>query len=358
VAATLPTLIHAIGAGAKRARNLTREEALDVARAVVTGAAEPVQIGAILISFRVKGETAEELAAFAQALAEGTLPHAAAALATLGMAQGAPPGLDVDVHGDGHEGRPSTALAAACVAVAAGARVLLRTHLGSRHSHAGLGRIAETMGIGPARDAAHAVATMAGGAPALLDVEAYHPRLGWLLSLRDSLGVRSAIHTAAKLLDPAGFGSHLIGIFHAPFHDPVAGALGLLGSKRGLIVRAPGGLPEPAPDKLTPCGIQAAGQTPRLVDVPGLAMHNAASRDGGGLPHIQSLDDAALLALDALERNVGGPLRHAILVGAATMLVAAGLEPDFEPAAMRARAVLDRGAARRVLARWREFSSR
>ena len=60
---TLPTLIHAIGAGAKRARNLTREEALVVARAVVSGSAEPVQVGAILLSFRIKGETAEEIAA-------------------------------------------------------------------------------------------------------------------------------------------------------------------------------------------------------------------------------------------------------------------------------------------------------
>ena len=355
---TLPTLIHAIGAGAKRARNLTREEALVIARAVVGGAADPVQIGAILLAFRIKGETAEELAAFAQALGESILPPAATALATLGRAQGAPPGLDVDCHGDGHEGRPSVIIAAACVAVAAGARVLLRVHLGSRHSHAGLGRIAETMGLGPARDATHAVASMNGGAPALLDVETYHPRLHWLLGLRDQLGVRTAIHTASKLLDPAGFGAHLIGIFHAPFHDPVAGALGLLGSRRGLIVRAPGGLPEPSPDKLTPCGIQAAGEAPRLIDVPGLAMHNQASRDGGPLPPIQSLDDAALLALDALERNVSGPVRHAILVGAATMLVAAGLEPDFEPAASRARAVLDRGAARRVLARWRDLGGR
>ncbi|MCC6997710.1 MAG: hypothetical protein IT370_24040 [Deltaproteobacteria bacterium] len=358
MAVTLPTLIHAIGAGAKRARNLTREEALVVARAVVSGSAEPVQVGAILLSFRIKGETAEEIAAFVQALAEGTVPAAATALAQLGRAQGAPPGLDVDCHGDGHEGRPALILASACVAAAAGARILLRVHLGSRHSVAGLGRIAETMGVGPARDATHAVATMTAGAPALLDVESYNPRLGWLLSLRDQLGVRSVVHTAAKLLDPGGFGCHLVGIFHAPFHDPVAGALTLLGSRRALIVRAPGGLPEPSPDKLTPCGIQSQSEAPRLIDVPGLALHNQASRDGGALPAIQSLDDAALLALDAIERNVAGPIRHTILVGAATMLVAAGIEPDFEPATTRARAVLDRGAARRVLSTWREFSTR
>src|SRR5262249_30020913 len=119
--------IKAVGAGVKRARDLTREEAREAMTLIATGAAEPVQVGAFLLSLRMKGESADELAGFVDALT----PFLRAGDAPAGA-------LDVDCHGAGHEGRPSLRPAAAAAVQALGVRVVLRTDLGNPLAKHGL----------------------------------------------------------------------------------------------------------------------------------------------------------------------------------------------------------------------------
>ena len=54
--------IKAVGAGAKRARALSRHEAQAAMALVCDGAARPEQVGAFLLAVRMEGETADELA--------------------------------------------------------------------------------------------------------------------------------------------------------------------------------------------------------------------------------------------------------------------------------------------------------
>src|SRR4051794_2838098 len=60
--------IKAVGAGQKRARDLTREEARLAMGLVADGEARPEQVGAFLLALRMKGEGGEELAGFVEAL--------------------------------------------------------------------------------------------------------------------------------------------------------------------------------------------------------------------------------------------------------------------------------------------------
>jgi anthranilate phosphoribosyltransferase len=85
----------------------------------------------------------------------------------------------------------------------------------------------------------------------VVDLETYAPRVAALVALREKLGVRTCVQTAVKLLDPTGARHIAAGIFHSPFHEPVAGALVKLGVSRAAVVQAPGGTPEVAPDKPT-----------------------------------------------------------------------------------------------------------
>ncbi len=57
--------IKAVGAGRKRARSLSRDEAREAMALVAAGAAAPEQVGAFLLALRMKGEEADELAGFA-----------------------------------------------------------------------------------------------------------------------------------------------------------------------------------------------------------------------------------------------------------------------------------------------------
>jgi anthranilate phosphoribosyltransferase len=219
----LPELIKHVGRGARLARELAEDEAEQMMAALAGGDAEPVQIGAFLIAMRMKGETAGELAGFVRALRR---------FASL---EGPPADLDVDLHGDGREGRPSVALAAACVVASFGARVLVRGWFDNPHARNdwGVGRLG------------------AGGPVSVVDLESYAPRVAALLRLREKIGVRTCVQTAVKLLDPSGARRLVAGIFHSPYHEPVAGALVRLGVERAAVVQAPGGTPEVAPDKPT-----------------------------------------------------------------------------------------------------------
>jgi anthranilate phosphoribosyltransferase len=225
----LPELIKHVGRGARLARELPEDEAEAMMRALAGGDADPVQIGAFLIAMRMKGETAGELAGFVRALRE------------FARLDRPPADLDVDLHGDGRAGRPNVALAAACVVASFGARVLVRTWFGSRHARNDLGATFAQLGLAPGGS----------GPVAVVDLEAYGPRVAALLALREKIGVRTCVQTAVKLLDPTGARRMAAGIFHSPYHEPVAGALVRLGVTRAAVVQAPGGTPEVAPDKPT-----------------------------------------------------------------------------------------------------------
>ena len=70
---SLATHVRTLGRGPGRSRSLTREEAAEAMALMLSGAAEPEAVGALLMLLRMKGETAEEIAGFTEA-AQGALP--------------------------------------------------------------------------------------------------------------------------------------------------------------------------------------------------------------------------------------------------------------------------------------------
>ncbi len=73
---TLATHVRTLGRGPGRSRSLTREEAEDAMRLMLSGDAAPQAVGALLMLMRMKGETAEEIAGFAHA-AQSAMPEVA-----------------------------------------------------------------------------------------------------------------------------------------------------------------------------------------------------------------------------------------------------------------------------------------
>lgn len=309
----MPLIIKHVGRGGRLAKDLPRDEAREALRALLADDADPVQVGAFLVAMRMKGESAEELAGFADALRETARPVAAPADGT--------PLVDVDLHGDGRAGRPSLAVAAACLAAAAGGvRVLLRGAFAEGRSRNELGAALAALGLDAARHEA-AERALAEAGVAALDLQAYAPRAAALLALRARLGVRTCVNSAVKLMDPAGAGRLLVGIFHGPYHAVTAGAARALGVRRAAVVQAPGGLPEPAPDKPT-----------RVTFVEeGVAAAEPAVIDGAGAPPPEIHGPGELAALnEQVLRAPGaappGAVRMVVLQ-AALIQWAAGIQP-------------------------------
>jgi anthranilate phosphoribosyltransferase len=134
---------------------------------------------------------------------------------------------------------------------------------------------------------------------AVVDLEAYAPRIAALLSLRARIGVRTCVHSAVKLLDPTGSRRMLAGIFHGPYHEPVAGAALRLGAVRAAVVQAPGGLPEVAPDKPTRVSFVDAG----------------AARGPEPLPPLQTAPGSHVAPEEAVDAAVLAAQTEAVLAG-------------------------------------------
>ena len=74
---TIQQYLKEIGRGKDGARALTREQACELLGWVLDGQADPLQVGAFCLAMRIKGETAQEMAGFMDALHQ-RLPHSEA----------------------------------------------------------------------------------------------------------------------------------------------------------------------------------------------------------------------------------------------------------------------------------------
>ena len=230
---SLATHVRTLGRGPGRSRSLTREEAAEAMALMLSGAAEPEAVGALLMLLRMKGETAEEIAGFTEA-AQGALPD-------LGAVD-----LDWPSYAAGRtRGLPWFLLSARLVAEA-GHRVLLHGWNGPD----GAGR------DGLAR-AGIAVAEGPEAVPALLDrdriaylpLETLSPAIFRLLGLRPVFGLRSCINTTCRMLNPAHAAASVQGVFHPPYRLLQSDAARLLGWRALTVIKGGGGEFERHPTK-------------------------------------------------------------------------------------------------------------
>jgi len=192
---------------------------------MLSGDAAPEAIGAVLMLLRMKGETADEIAGFADAAAQSgpDLPDA---------------DLDWPSYAAGRtRGQPWFLLSAKLVAQA-GHRVLIHGWNGQDQkvrdclAHAG---------IGTARSSEDAAQLLDRDRIAYLPLENTHPALFGLLNLRDVLGLRSCINTVCRMLNPARASTSVQGVFHPSYRLLQADTAALLGWKALSVIKGGGG---------------------------------------------------------------------------------------------------------------------
>jgi anthranilate phosphoribosyltransferase len=221
--------IKAVGTGERGRRALSFAEAREAIGALLAGEVSPAQAGAFLIAMRLKGETPEELAGFAQGLRD-----AAADLRP-------PPGLPLVACAGAYDGvseAPQLSLAAAVAAAACGAGVVLHcgTTLGPKFGVTA----ADVLGaLGGASSPAPAQSEAMLARCGVCVVHAAESLGGWraLAELRDEVGPRGPVHSAEKLVDWFGADRFLVGYTHHPYRDRLLGALSLLGAREAIAVR-------------------------------------------------------------------------------------------------------------------------
>ncbi len=231
--------VRIVAKGSKLSRPLSRGEARQAMSMILTGSAEPVQVGAFLATLRYRKETAEELAGFVTAARE----HAQ----DMGQLRA---DLDWPSYADRHRQLPYFLLSALLLA-AAGIRVLM-------HGIAGEGPVStphclSALGRRPADSIAEAAASLDHHSFAYLPLSVFCPALDRLFELRPLLGLRSPANTYAREFNPGAAPCQMQGVFHPDYIPLHRDAARLLGQRNAAIFKGAGG--EAQRNPLKPCRV-------------------------------------------------------------------------------------------------------
>ena len=229
--------VRILGKGKRGARNMTRAEAREAMGMVLDEKVEDTQLGAFLMLLRHKEESPDELAGFTEAVRERL--HA--------------PELTVDIDWPTYAGNkrhlPWYLLAAKCLAQN-GVRVLM--HGGGAHTAGRLysEQLLDLLGIPLCRNWQAVGEALEQQNIAFFPLGDWAPQLQRMIDLRNTLGLRSPIHSLARILNPLGARCGLQSIFHPGYQGVHRDASSLLGD-HAIVIKGDGGEVEINPDTLS-----------------------------------------------------------------------------------------------------------
>jgi anthranilate phosphoribosyltransferase len=314
-------------------RDLSRERMATVLAQIMDGGATDVQIAAVLIALRTKGETDEELAGLASTMRAFATPVATRRDDL------------VDTAGTGG-GRRTFNVSTTAALIAAGAGCAVAKH-GNRSATgiSGSADLLEALGARIDLSAAQVGQCIDEVGFGFMFAPAHHAATRFVVPVRKALGVRTIFNVLGPLTNPAGARRQVIGVADPDLTERMAGALARLGCDRALVVSSSDGL-----DELSTSGVSHvvevnSEQITRYdlspADV-GLDGASSESVTGGGP------DENALITRAILGGERGAPRDLAVL-NAGAAIYAAGRAQDIEQGVRAAEAAVDSGAAAATL---------
>lgn len=300
---------------------------------LMDGAAPPLQVAALLAMMRVRGETPEEVAAFARVMRARAIRVEA-------------PDSAVDLCGTGADGLHTFNISTLASFVVAGAGAPVAKH-GNRAitSRSGSADLIEALGIplDPGPDAvARSIREIGFG---FMFAPSYHPAMKHAMPIRRELPMRTIFNLLGPLSSPARVRRQLLGVADARLVGLIAGALSRLDTERAIVVHGADGSDELSLTGPNHAVLVEDGTTRDLViDAVelGLARAPLDALTGG---------DAQLNAAITISVLGGepGPARDVVLLNAGAALFVAGRAADVAEGVTLAAASIDTGRAADVV---------
>ena len=311
--------------------DLDRVEARAVMDEIMAGEATQAQIGGFLVALRVKGETPDEIAGFAEAIREQALVVR--------------PQRDdlVDVVGTGGDGQQTLNISTAAALLAAAAGAGVAKH-GNRavSSASGSADVLEALGFDvelPPERISRSIDELGFG---FMFAPAHHPGFRHAAPVRRELATRTVFNVLGPLTNPAGARAQIVGVYDPALVSTIAQALVRLDARRAFVVHGAHGVDElsPAGPNLV-CEVVDGTVREREIDPLDLGVARCSPEDlRGGTP---AENAAAIRAIFSGEEQ--GARRDAILLTAAGAIAAGGHADDLGDGLELARETLDSGAA-------------
>lgn len=237
--------VNILGRGKTLTRSLTIEEAEESMAMILAGRTLPEQLGAFLMLLRVKEESPEEIAGFVRA-----------ARAVLAIPANAPR-VDVDWSSYAGKGRQLPwFILSALILARNGWRVFMHGAEGHTMGRVYTGDALRALGLPVAENLDESAAQLRQRNFAYLPIDGMSTKIADMLELRPILGLRSPVHTFARMLNPFDAPCMLQGVFHPGYIRLHRGAGVLLGQPRLAVFRGEGGEIERRPNK--PCDVMSA----------------------------------------------------------------------------------------------------
>ncbi|MBN2039241.1 MAG: bifunctional anthranilate synthase component II/anthranilate phosphoribosyltransferase [Spirochaetes bacterium] len=214
-------------------KDLPEDIAIPAMEEIMDGGATDAQIASFITALRLKGETIEEITAFAKVMREK-------ALRILPESQNL-----VDTCGTGGDASGSFNISTCAAFIAAGAGAKVAKH-GNRSvsSRAGSADVLEALNVnidlGP-DDVARCIDEVGIG---FLFAPKLHPAMKYAIGPRKEIGVRTVFNILGPLTNPADAVFQIMGVYDKNLVEKLATVLKKLGIERGFVVSSEDGLDE------------------------------------------------------------------------------------------------------------------
>nr|WP_246328878.1 anthranilate phosphoribosyltransferase [Brevundimonas lenta] len=321
-------------------RVLSSDEAREFFAACLRGEPTPAQVAAAVTALRIRGETVDEIAAFATAMRQAALKLAH-------------PWEVIDTCGTGGDGQHTYNISTAAALVLAGAGLKVAKH-GNRamSSKSGSSDVLAALGVNLAATPAQQLRALDKAGIAFLFAPTYHGAMRHVGPVRAEIGFRTVFNLLGPLSNPANATRQVMGVYDPRLLEPLAQVLGRLGAVRAWTVHGQG-LDELTTTGPTEVAEWRSGTVRRFTVTPADA----------GLPEARIADlrggdaEENAKALKALLKGKKGAYRDVVLLNAAAALVVGDKAVDLAEGAAMAAQVIDDGRAAKALAALVEASN-
>ncbi len=318
--------------------NLTSEESQETMKEIMSGNATNAQIAAFLTALRVKGETVEELIAFAQVMREYC--HRIHPSIT---------GRLIDTCGTGGDKIKTFNISTAAAFVVAGAGIPIAKH-GNRSvtSQSGSADVLEKLGVNLNMEPAAVENTIEQVGIGFMFAPAFHPAMKYAVSPRKEIGIRTIFNVLGPLTNPACANAQLLGVYDPKLTVPLAYTLKSLGCEEAMVVHGLDGLDEISTIGKTAISWLKEGEVATLETVPkdfGVEQVEIEAVKGA------TPEENAEILFRILNAQVAAddPKREIVLVNSAAGIIVGGEAEDFSYGMASARKSIDSGDAYKKL---------
>jgi anthranilate phosphoribosyltransferase len=336
---TVSETISRLAAG----ESLRREEARATMLHLMRGEASDAQIAALLVALKMRGETALEIAGFAEGMRE------AATIIQPGVAP------LLDTCGTGGDGLATFNISTVAAFIAAGAGAYVAKH-GNRgvSSPCGSADVLEALGVGIELEPEEVRACIEEVGIGFLFAPRFHPAMRHVMRARREMGIPTAFNLLGPLTNPAGAEAQVLGVGSREKAPLLAQALSEMGVKRAMVVHGEDGMDELSTTSPTQVWeIGPAGVNHYLFDPRDLGIARADLRDLAG----GDAGENARIIRDEILAGMLGPRRDVALLNAAAALVVAGKAAGLREGITLAERSVDSGAALRKLEELAAFTA-